>query len=632
MQEFHRNDLFLKSHLVNENEYFQIERIAVDLNKSFLKVALNYSFISRLYYKELLEKEGIHFYTFDYDNLSRLNVDLTKDDLDFLLDHNLYPIDKEGEGVDIVSADPSDFIIITKFKERFSLEVNNIHIAEDMDIVKALHVTYGQEILHKAVFDLYEKDSKSSALETFTFRQLIVLGIIGVIILVLLFFYPITTIIGINLIINLFLLVAISFKFILTVVGAKSETIKKISQNEIAYYNDDDLPIYTIQLPVFKESEVIYKLAYNLQNLDYPKVKLDVKLLIESDDEVTFNAIKNLKFPCIFDPVVIPYAQPKTKPKACNYGLHFSKGEYLTIYDAEDIPDSDQLKMVHALFHKLPDEYIVVQCALNYFNKTENFLTRMFTLEYSYWFDYMLPGLDGLGVPIPLGGTSNHFKFDKLMELGGWDGFNVTEDADLGIRAYAKGYKVTVLDSTTYEEANNAFYNWIRQRSRWIKGYMQTYLVHMRNPMKLLKEVGWNGFFGFQFFIGGTFFTFLAYPLLLFLLLFYFLATLDFSNHLFGDYTTTGIQKLFKLVFPDWVIIISVFNFFAGNLLMIYINMIAVFRRKSYSLILFAIANPVYWLMHSISSYKGLFQLISKPFYWEKTNHGLTKAHKQDSI
>ncbi len=285
--------------------------------------------------------------------------------------------------------------------------------------------------------------------------------------------------------------------------------------------------------------------------------------------------------------------------------------------------------MVNALFNKLPDNYIVVQCALNYFNKTENFLTRMFTLEYSYWFDYMLPGLDGLGVPIPLGGTSNHFKFDKLIELGGWDGFNVTEDADLGIRAYAKGYKVTVLNSTTYEEANNAFYNWIRQRSRWIKGYMQTYLVHMRNPMKLFREVGWSGFWGFQFFIGGTFFTFLAYPILLLLFLFYFFLTLDISESVMGSFNT-DIINFFKIIFPDWVIILSVFNFMAGNLLMIYINMIAVFRRKSYSLILFAITNPVYWLMHSISAYKGLFQLISKPFYWEKTNHGLTKSHNPD--
>ena len=285
----------------------------------------------------------------------------------------------------------------------------------------------------------------------------------------------------------------------------------------------------------------------------------------------------------------------------------------MTIYDAEDIPDSDQLKKVYALFNKIPENYVVIQCALNYFNKSENFLTRMFTLEYSYWFDYMLPGLDRLNIPIPLGGTSNHFKFDKLMELGGWDGFNVTEDADLGLRAYAKEYKVTVLESTTFEEANNDYFNWIRQRSRWIKGYMQTYLVHMRHPIELYKKIGWRGFFGFQFFIGGTFFTFLVYPLLLLTLIFYALFK----------------SPWISLFFPDWLVIIAIVNFTAGNLLMIYANMIAIFKRRSYSLLLFAIANPLYWLMHSVSAYKGLHQLIVKPFYWEKTNHGLTKMHKK---
>ena len=629
MLNHYRNDLFLKSGLLLKDSYEHIEEMSQRLNKSFLKVTLNYAFLSRLKFKEHLLDLGIRFYEFDYTSLTKIRETLTKEEFDFLLDQNLYPIKTAKGKVDLVTADPSDDISINRFIDFFSYDVGEIHIGEDLDIVKALHMTYGDTILHKAVFDLYEKDNKSSALETFTLKQVIVLCILGIILLSLLLLYPITTIISINIFINLFLLLAIGFKFLLTVVGAKSETIQKISQTELSKINADELPYYTIQLPVFKESEVIYKLASNLQNLDYPKEKLDVKLLIESDDEVTFNAVKNLKFPCIFDPVIIPYAQPKTKPKACNYGLHFSKGKYLTIYDAEDIPDSDQLKMVHALFSKLPEEYIVIQCALNYFNKTENYLTRMFTLEYSYWFDYMLPGLDGLKVPIPLGGTSNHFKFDRLIELGGWDGFNVTEDADLGIRAYAKGYKVTVLNSTTYEEANNAFYNWIRQRSRWIKGYMQTYLVHMRNPSKLYREVGLNGFLGFQFFIGGTFFTFLAYPILLLLFLFYIFLTLDISSYVVGS-LNTEIIDFFKLIFPEWVIIISVFNFMAGNLLMIYINMIAVFRRKSYSLILYAITNPIYWLMHSISAYKGLFQLISKPFYWEKTNHGLTKDHKPE--
>jgi len=628
MIKFYRNDLFLKSNLLSEESFDEVEALSLKLEKSFLKIALNYGFIPRLHYKELMVKKLGSFYEFDYSNLDKIDQEVTKEHFDFLINHNIYPIDNGSGTVDLVVADPSDFIAINKFQEMYAYTQGVTFVAEDLDIIKALHMTYGGEILHKAVFDLYEKDPKSSALETFTKKQVIVLGILGFCLLTSLFLFPINTIIGFNLIINVFLFLAICFKFILTVVGAKSETVKKISSAELGNVNDEDLPMYTILLPVFKESEVIYKLAYNLQSLDYPKDKLDVKLLVESDDEVTFNAVKNLKFSCIFDPVIIPYAQPKTKPKACNYGLYFSKGKYLTIYDAEDIPDSDQLKMVNALFNKLPDNYVVIQCALNYFNKTENFLTRMFTLEYSYWFDYMLTGLDGLNIPIPLGGTSNHFKYEKLMELGGWDGFNVTEDADLGIRAYAKGYKVTVLDSTTFEEANNEFYNWIRQRSRWIKGYMQTYLIHMRNPTKLITEVGWRGFFGFQFFIGGTFFTFLAYPLLLFLFLFYFFFTTEASTIILSSETISGVRKLFKLVFPDWVIILSIFNFLAGNLIMIYINMIAVFRRRSYSLILFAIANPVYWLMHSIAAYKGLLQLISKPFYWEKTNHGLTKTHK----
>ena len=351
-------------------------------------------------------------------------------------------------------------------------------------------------------------------------------------------------------------------------------------------------------------------MIWNLQSIDYPREMLDIKLLIEEDDNKTLNAVRDLNFPAIFDVIVVPYKQPKTKPKACNYGLQFSRGKYLTIYDAEDIPDTDQLKKVIALFAKLPENYIVIQCALNYFNRNENFLTRMFTLEYSYWFDYMLPGLDTLDIPIPLGGTSNHFKLDKLIELGGWDPFNVTEDADLGLRAYDKGYKVSIVNSTTYEEANNEPFNWIRQRSRWIKGYMQTYLVHMRNPYKLYKKVGLKGFLGFSFFIGATPLTFLIYPILL--SIFFAYIVFDFS--------------FIRLIFPNWVLFISIFNLVVGNVFMIYINMMAVFKRRFYELILFSLANPVYWIMHSIAAYMGLYQLIVKPFYWEKTNHGLSKT------
>lgn len=265
---------------------------------------------------------------------------------------------------------------------------------------------------------------------------------------------------------------------------------------------------------------------------------------------------------------------------------------------------------VVTLFNKLPANFICIQCALNYFKRNENLLTRMFTLEYSYWFDYMLPGLGTLDIPIPLGGTSNHFKLSNLLELGGWDPFNVAEDADLEIRAFAKAYKVALVNSTTYEEANNETFHWIRQRSRWIKGYMQTYLVHMRNPARLIKKIGWKGFLGFNFFIGATPITFLLYPLLLTLFIVYLIFDL----------------KDIRTIFPGWVLYISIFNLAIGNILMIYLNMIAVFKRRYYELILFSIANPIYWLMHSIAAYKGPWQLITKPFYWEKTDHGLSKV------
>ncbi|HCM84331.1 MAG TPA: glycosyltransferase, partial [Rhodospirillaceae bacterium] len=158
----------------------------------------------------------------------------------------------------------------------------------------------------------------------------------------------------------------------------------------------------------------------------------------------------------------VPESHPQTKPKACNYALPFARGEYLVIYDAEDKPEPDQLKKTLLSFQRAPENTICIQARLNYFNARENWLTRMFTLDYSLWFDLMLPGLERLGVPIPLGGTSNHFKIKVLRELHAWDPYNVTEDADLGVRITQKGYRVGIVDSTTFEEANCAIPNWIR--------------------------------------------------------------------------------------------------------------------------------------------------------------------------
>jgi cellulose synthase/poly-beta-1,6-N-acetylglucosamine synthase-like glycosyltransferase len=256
-----------------------------------------------------------------------------------------------------------------------------------------------------------------------------------------------------------------------------------------------------------------------------------------------------------------------------------------------------------------------VQAALNYFNRGENFLTRLFTLEYSYWFDYMLPGLEAWRLPIPLGGTSNHFRTDRLRELGGWDPFNVTEDADLGIRASQRGYTVGVIRSTTYEEANCRVKNWLRQRSRWIKGYMQTWLVHNRHPWRSLRTLGLKNWLAYQFFIGGTIVMFLSSPLLWGLFLYWLVTQANWLDELFPS---------------GWVLYVALFNLLIGNSLAVYLNMIAVLGRGYYDLLPYALLNPLYWQLHSVAAYLALWQLFSKPFYWEKTIHGLSRVSKAD--
>ncbi|WP_288428468.1 glycosyltransferase [uncultured Spirosoma sp.] len=601
-------DWLFTAGLLKQEQVFRLRRFQRETGFAPVKILLNFGYLSRKQYERVLATNGhtlvaIREEAYTMDVVSQLDLRVADRFLGM-------PLRIENGHVVVAMADPTDETYIALVRDTFNLPLT-ILPASDLDIIWLSHKLLGEPYVKKAVFDLVQRDPESSALVTFTNSQLVVIFSLIAVVVTLLCLNFVDTSITINVLMSTFFLISIGFKLFLALVGSRFELFQAVTKEEVAQVRNEDLPVYTIQLPVYKEDKLIRKLIWNLQNLDYPSEKLDIKLLIEEDDDKTLNAVRALDFPANFEVIVVPFHMPKTKPKACNYGLHFSRGEFLTIYDAEDIPDADQLKKTVFLFNKLPKKFICLQGALNYFNRNENMLTRMFTLEYSYWFDYMLPGLGTLDIPIPLGGTSNHFKLDILRELGGWDPFNVTEDADLGVRAFAKGYKVAIVNSTTYEEANNEPFNWIRQRSRWIKGYMQTYLVHMRNPRRLVQKIGWKGFIGFNFFIGATSMTFLLYPILLA----FFLAYLVFD------------LKAIRPLFPDWVLYISTFNLIAGNMLMIYINMLAVFKRRFYELIWFALLNPVYWLMHSIAAYKGLWQLITKPFYWEKTNHGLSKTN-----
>ena len=457
-----------------------------------------------------------------------------------------------------------------------------------------------------------------------------------------------------------FYLVVIMYKVACVLLSAVRKREIQVSPSEIAALSDDELPIYTILVPLYKEREVAAKIIRTLERLDYPKDKLDVKLLLEPDDPDTFHACRAANLPPYCEIIICPESLPKTKPKACNHGLKRAKGEYVVIYDAEDRPEPDQLKKAIVAFKRCgaafqaadlshrqagkpaPHNVICLQAKLNYYNPKQNTLTRWFTIEYSTWFDLFLPGLHAMGAPIPLGGTSNHFKADVLKDIRGWDPFNVTEDCDLGIRLHKMGYRTRVLDSTTWEEANSRVGNWIRQRSRWVKGYIQTHLVHMRRPLSLMRKMGAWGTFSFLSSVGGLSLMLLLNPIFWVIGASYlgcwavdlhangwdFGATLSLPyaerwvwQMWFSDATNPGYEPFWNAV--SQLFYVMTIMLLAGNFFFVFMHVLACIRRRTFSLIPWAVISPLYWVLISIAAWKGFLQLFFRPFYWEKTTHGL---------
>jgi cellulose synthase/poly-beta-1,6-N-acetylglucosamine synthase-like glycosyltransferase len=515
----------------------------------------------------------------------------------------------------IATADPGPEAVLFA-RDRWGHALQFV-VATKFDVIWAVQTTFGDVLSHSAVLDLDEHDPEMSARTVMSRAQVIFCYAMVTLFLAGFAISPISTLITLNVIASFFYIGNFLFKGLLVVAGGGRATAWNF-EIEIAARNlrDDELPIFTVLVPMFREGKVLPQLAQSLRELNYPLGKLDIKIVLEASDTETIEEARRLGLEGVFEVIRVPPSLPQTKPKACNFALQFARGEYLVIYDAEDQPEPDQLRKVVATFQRSPPEIACLQCRLNYYNASENWLSHMFTLDYSLWFDLILPGLERLNIPIPLGGTSNHFKIDVLRELHAWDPFNVTEDADLGIRLYEKGYRVGCVDSTTFEEASCHAGNWIRQRSRWIKGYMQTLLVHTRRPIRLIRKTGLLGFVGFVFFIGGTVLSGLLNPL--FWLLYLVWLLMAYSG--------------FDAVFPQYLLLISLTNLLAGNGAFIFLTMIAPLRRGWLSLIPYSLTAFGYWILISIAAYKALWQLIRNPYYWEKTRHGVSTHAKSATL
>lgn len=400
---------------------------------------------------------------------------------------------------------------------------------------------------------------------------------------------------------------AVSYRLLCLRSGVRHEGTHTVTDAQALAVDEQDLPHYTVLVPAYREPTVIAGMLAHLDRLDYPRAKLDVLILLEAGDDQTLQAVRAADPASHVRVVVVPPSAVTTKPRACNYGLQLTRGALVTIYDAEDRPEPLQLRRSAIALAGLPWEVAGLQARLGYFNADRNLLTRWFTGEYLSWFEHFLPGLVSLGAPIPLGGTSNHLRTDVLREVGGWDPYNVTEDADLGLRLARFGYRVEVLDSLTLEEANSDPINWVKQRSRWYKGYLQTWLVHMRHPLTVRRELGWRGLAGINLFVGGTPLLAMLNPLFWSMTLLWFLAKPDLIAALFGG-------PLAYVAVACWI---------GGNFAMLYSGLVSLHEAGRPELLRSALLVPAYWVMMALAAVKAAVQLVSAPSFWEKTVHGL---------
>ena len=365
------------------------------------------------------------------------------------------------------------------------------------------------------------------------------------------------------------------------------------------------LPMVSILVPLYRETDIAPRLVARLSRLSYPRELLDVVLLVEATDSETAVALARARLPRWMRVLEVPDGPLHTKPRALNFGLTFCRGSVIGVYDAEDAPEPDQIHRIVRAFAVAGPRVACVQGRLDYYNRRHNWMTRCFTIEYAGWFGLVLPGLARLGLPVPLGGTTLFFRRDALEELGGWDAHNVTEDADLGLRLWRAGWR-TILEATvTEEEATSRPLPWIRQRSRWIKGYAATWAVHMRDPARLWRDLGPAGFVAVQaLFLGSLVQAFLA-P---FLWSFWLVAA--------------GLPHPLGGFVPGWVFAVLIAVFLLSEAINLTIGMVATSGRRHRGLRRWAPTLHAYYPMATLAAYKAGVELIARPFHWDKTMHG----------
>ena len=463
-------------------------------------------------------------------------------------------------------------------------------------------------LVRSAIFFLRKNFPAHSAKPTITNEQSIIASIVATIVTFGIIFFSKTSLFLLHIFGSIFYLMCIWVRMI----AAFYSQPKMLAEQQGELRADDiELPVYSVLVALYQEENQIKDLIRSLSKLDWPKSKLEIKLICEGDDLASIDAIKAAIHGPPFELIIVPPTLPRTKPKALNFAFPLCAGRYLVLYDAEDRPHPHQLREAYSRFCSEEKNIACLQAPLVIHNAEQGWLTSLFAIEYSALFSGLLPTLAKWKTPIPLGGTSNHFRRSALEYVGAWDPYNVTEDADLGIRLSRMGFLTGTLNSPTYEEAPSNLGSWIRQRTRWFKGWLQTWLVHMRNPSKLRKDLGWYNTFIFHAVITGMIVSALTHP--------FFLISL--ASTLYYIAVTPEVEAFYIML---TVVDISniLFGYIAFSVLAwrtLPVSGLKSLRPK-------LIGVPIYWLLISAAAWRAVWHLIMRPFEWEKTTHVLTSA------
>lgn len=526
------------------------------------------------------------------------------------LQHEVVPWLWIGNTLLVATSNPNQFEHLRVSMGKTQLSMLPV-IADANQIRAAITRLYGYQLAQKAITQVPNREScrnwgTSNLLES---KWAIVLGgsaITGIVL------FPLLALTLLVLWAALTLALTVGIKgagFIAQILQKTPEASASISPSTAQFR----LPRVSVMVPLLHEQEIAGALIKRLEKLTYPKSLLDIVLVLEASDEVTRSTLARTNLPNWIRVVEVPDTDGfTTKPRALNYALDFCRGSIVGVWDAEDAPEPDQLEKVVMRFNEAPENVVCLQGILDYYNPRENWISRCFTIEYATWWRLVLPGISKLGLVLPLGGTTLFFKRDALEKLGRWDAHNVTEDADLGVRLARHGYVTELIPTVTFEEANCRPWRWVRQRSRWLKGFMITYFVHMRDPIQLVRDLGFARFMGLQMIFLATVSQFALAPVLW-----------SFWITLFG------IAHPAQSILGDTAIMALIVLFFLSEILNITMALTAVSSQHHRHLMKWVLTMPLYFTLGALASYKAIYEMIVTPFYWDKTEHGVTKGPLQ---